>query len=104
MRRSESETWRGMVGSSLRLIIDRLNHLAKEIKQMQTAIDRLKASVTRNTEVVAGVVTLIEGLAKQIRDAADDPVELNAIADQMDSSAEALAKAVADNTPAAPTP
>jgi hypothetical protein len=46
-------------------------------------------------------VSLIQGLAQQVRDNADDPAELQALAGQLESSANALAQAVTANTPAA---
>lgn len=71
----------------------------------QKDIDRLKASVARNTEVVQSAVALVQGLAQQIRDAQDDPEELNRIADEMEANATQLADAVAANTPSAqPSP
>lgn len=70
----------------------------------QADIDRLKASVARNGDAIQSGVVLIQGLAQQIRDAGDDPAELAALADQIDSKAAELAKAVVDNTPSSPSP
>jgi len=68
-------------------------------KMAQADIDRLKASVAQNTSAVESAKTLIAGLAQQIRDAMDDPVELKALADQIDAATAGLAQAVVDGTP-----
>lgn len=67
----------------------------------QADIDALKTKVERNTTVSQSAVTLIGGLAQQIRDLADDPEQLRALADQLEASTTPLADAVAANTPAA---
>ena len=68
-------------------------------KMAQADIDRLKVSVAQNTSAVESAKALLAGLAQQIRDAADDPAELNALADQVDAATAGLAQAVVDNTP-----
>ena len=62
----------------------------------------LTAQVANNTTVEASAVTLIQGLAAQIGAAGTDPVALQALQDQLNTSATALAAAVAANTPATP--
>jgi hypothetical protein len=71
---------------------------------MSAQLDALKAKVARNTTVAESAVTLIKGLAQQIRDNADDPVALQALADELDATDTNLGNAVTENTPAAPTP
>jgi len=70
----------------------------------QADIDALKVAVEAEGSAVTAAVTLIEGLAQQIRDSLDDPAELKALADSINSQAKALADAVVANTPASPTP
>ena len=67
----------------------------------QEALDALKEKVEANGEVSQSAVTLIQGLAQQIRDAADDPAELEALANQLDAQSKSLGEAVAANTPCA---
>jgi hypothetical protein len=67
----------------------------------QQDIDNLRAKVEANGTVINSAVSLIQGLAQQVRDNADDPAELQALAGQLESSANALAQAVTANTPAA---
>lgn len=70
---------------------------------MSAELERLTTEVTEIGAVVDSAVTLINGLAQQIRDLATDPAALNALADELDTKANALAAAVAANTPT-PTP
>jgi septal ring factor EnvC (AmiA/AmiB activator) len=70
----------------------------------QQDIDRLRASVEANTSAVQSANALITSIAQQMRDAADDPEEIRALADQLEQNTASLSEAVAANTaaPAAP--
>ena len=68
----------------------------------QQDIDRLKTAVERNATVTGSAVTLIQGLAQQIRDAVDDPAELQALASSIETQAQGLADAITANTPTPP--
>jgi hypothetical protein len=68
---------------------------------MQAALDRLNASVARNSSVDDSAIALIEGLAQAIRDNVPDPTALNKIADDLDANSDKLAASVTANTPAA---
>ena len=63
----------------------------------QEEIDRLKRLVQENTSVSTSIVTLVQGLAQQVRDNADNPEELKAIANQLDADVRKIADAVATN-------
>lgn len=76
----------------------------KRIIRMSEALDRIKQEVAENRTVVDSAITLISGLAQQIRDAIDDPEELNALADQLDAQQADLGAAVTANTSEAPAP
>lgn len=65
-------------------------------------LDALTAEVTRNTEVDAGAIALINGLAAKIVELKNDPAALQALADSMKGSSDALAAAVTANTPSEP--
>ena len=69
------------------------------------AIDDLKAEVARNVTVETSAVALIQGIAQQLKDAlaANDTAALQDLTTQLSGSADALAAAVAANTPAAPS-
>ena len=74
----------------------------RRAEMAQADIDRLKAAVTRIEEAGPAVVALITGLAQQIRDAADDPAELQSLSERLETQAQALADAALSNTPATP--
>jgi hypothetical protein len=71
---------------------------------LQDELDALTAQVTKNTDLEESAITLIQGLADQIANAADDPAEVAALSAKLKASAEALAAAITANTPAPPTP
>ena len=71
-------------------------------KIMSAEMDTLSAQVHANSDLVDSAVTLINGLADQIRALANDPVALNALADELQQKDAALAAAVTANTPAPP--
>lgn len=75
--------------------------VAIEGRQMNTeeAIAALVAKVTEQSTVVASAVTLLQGLADQLNAAKDDPEQLQAVIDQVSANSDALAGAVAANTP-----
>lgn len=68
---------------------------------MEQELENLRVQIERNTSVAGSAGTLISTLAQMIRDAADDPQQVRALADQVQSTADALSAAVEANTPAA---
>jgi type II secretory pathway component PulM len=65
----------------------------------------LTAEVTRNTDVDASAIALLNGLAAKIQELKNDPAALDALAVQLRTSSTALADAVTANTPVdAPPP
>lgn len=66
----------------------------------QQEIDKLKGVANGVVSVVGSAIALIAGLGQRFRDAADDPEEIRAIADELDARRVELAQAVALNTPA----
>jgi len=68
---------------------------------MAVDLSALQTEVEQQQSVVQSAITLIGGLAQQLRDAAGDPAAIQALADQLDASTNALAAAVEANTPAA---
>src|SRR5690348_18501042 len=87
-----------------------LTQLIKEIHQMALDLTALTQAVNDEKTVEQSAITLLNGLTKQIADlvAASgntvDPAALQAIVDQVNADKQALADAVAANTPAAPPP
>lgn len=69
---------------------------------MSEQIDRLSSDVSQNTTVIGSAVTLLGNLSAQIRSLQNDPAALAKLADDLEANSNALAQAVAENTPAAP--
>lgn len=93
-------------GREVSELVSKINNLElflkKEIQTLSAALDALTAQVAQNTSVESSAVTLIQGIAAQLAAAGTDPAALAALQAQLNSSATALAAAVAANTPAAP--
>lgn len=64
-------------------------------------LDDLQAAVAASDKVIQSAVTLINGLAQQIKDAGTDPAALAAVIADIEANKDALAAAVAANTPSA---
>lgn len=62
------------------------------------AIDALTAKVTALETVEESAISLMHGLADQIRGAAGNVEAINALADKLDGDANKLAQAIQDNT------
>lgn len=73
--------------------------LIKEEKKMSKELQDLQAQVAENTAVESSAVVLIQGIADQLAAAKDDPAAVAALCDQLNASADALAAAIAANTP-----
>jgi TolA-binding protein len=58
----------------------------------------LRRRVEEATAVNQSAITLINGLAQQIRDLKEDPAKLEELAQRLDASSNALAAAVSANT------
>jgi hypothetical protein len=69
---------------------------------LMAAIDDLTAQVAANSTVEGSALTLIQGLADQLKNAGTDSGKLAALQNQLKASADRLAEAVAANTPAYP--
>lgn len=81
-----------------------LHKILERSDKMSAELDRLTTEVTETKSSVESVITLVDGLAQQIRDLANDPAALNALADELDAQQARIAAAVTANTPAPPEP
>ena len=70
----------------------------------QALIDGIELAVANATTVVASATALIAGFIQQVRDAADDEEELEAVLTSIEAQTAALAAAVATGTAAAEEP
>ena len=84
-------------------IFDRLDLISSNQENIMTIMDDLKASVQRNTDAESSVITLLQGISQQLKDAlaANDPAAIKAVIDKIDANTAAAAAAVVANTPAA---
>lgn len=69
--------------------------------KMSNELDALTTEVERNTTVDQSAIALLTGLAAKIEAMKTDPAALQALADSMRGSSDALAAAVLANTPQA---
>jgi len=83
-------------------IVSMLQAIQSQGGTMSAAMDALTAQVAQNTSVISSALTLIQGFAAQLAAAGTDPAALAALQASLQQSDDALAAAVAANTPAAP--
>lgn len=93
----------------LQRLLEQQSRLIERVGEMSAELDRLTASVERNTTVDGSIMTLVSGMSQQIRDLVANATELEqtkaamtALADSLDASSDAEAAAVVANTAAAP--
>lgn len=79
-------------------IIQRLARIEEKVMNAEEALLALAAKVADLGTVTESAVTLLNGLGDQLRAAADDPIQINNIAAQIDAQKEALAAAIVANT------
>jgi capsule polysaccharide export protein KpsE/RkpR len=84
------------------LAVHIVSALRKELTNMQAQIDALIAQVAQNTSVVDSALTLIKWLHEQLASAPSGSQFMVDLAAKLKASDDALAAAVAANTPAAP--
>lgn len=90
--------------SKLIRIIDRLTRLLLGEQAAMANLDELTAAVTRNNDVGDSAITLLNGLAEQLRAAGTDPAALAALSTALTTQADEMAAAITANTTAAVNP
>ena len=65
-------------------------------------LELLRTEIAQNNDAIASAVTLISTLVAELKAAAGNQAEIDAIVAALDAQTAALAAAVAANTPAAP--
>jgi hypothetical protein len=70
---------------------------------MSPELIALQGQVERNKQVTQSTLTLIKGLGDRIEALKDDPVQIQALADEIRQNSDDLAAAVTANTPAQPS-
>ena len=63
-------------------------------------IAQLQAAVTKETDAETAVITLLQGISQQLKDAkaSGDPADLDAVIANLDANTAKLGQAVVDNT------
>ncbi len=95
--------WHGSLVEQQKLdqILDAVKTLIEQEKIIMADLTTLTAQVQQNTDVEASAIVLLNGLSAQIASIKNDPVALQALADQLKTSSDSLASAITANTPAA---
>lgn len=86
----------------LKLVFMKLEEIFHMGEETQAAIDEMRTEVERLPAVIDSVKTLIQSMADQITEAADDPEEVRSLATDLRAQVDALSEAVVANTPQAP--
>ena len=79
-----------------------LSKLTQKVDKIMATMQELRDSVQRNTDVDEGVVTLLQGVSQQLKDAQvmNDPQAVQDVITQLDANTQRMADAVTANTPA----
>lgn len=79
----------------------------RKVLKMSTDLDRITTSVAAVKDRDDSIIALVQTLAQQLRDNANDPAAISALADSLDADNQSVVDAVNANTPpaapAAPT-
>ena len=81
-----------------------LKELLFKVNIIMATMQDLTASVQRESDANDAVVTLLNGVSQQLKDAqaSNDPQAIQTVIDQIDANTKKLSDAVTANTPAAP--
>ena len=77
-----------------------LNQIINQQETVMADLSELQQEVEQLTDVVQSGVTLINGLADEIRELEPNQAAIDALASSIDAAAQQLADAIAANTPA----
>ena len=78
-----------------------LSKLTQKVDKIMATMQELRDAVQRNTDVDDSVITLLQGISQQLKDAQaqNDPAAIQAVIDQLDANTQHMADAVTANTP-----
>lgn len=80
------------------------HNAAHQQEQIMSTLADVQAKVTAEDTVIDSAIALLQGLAAQVAALTPDQAAIDALAADIGSKTDALAAAVAANTPAAPAP
>lgn len=80
-----------------------LKQILKKESLIMATMQELQAAVQRNTSVDDSVITLLQGISQQLKDAQaqNDPKAIQDVITQLDADTQKMTDAVTANTPAA---
>lgn len=80
-----------------------LNKILNKENIIMATMQELRDAVERNITVDASIITLLNGISQQLKDALanNDPVALQAVIDTLDADTKNISDAIVANTPAA---
>lgn len=83
-------------------VLSKLSLILSQQEAQMASITELEAEVARNTTVDESAIALIEGIVARLEEAAGDQVKIDALTADLRARNDALAAAVAANTPSEP--
>lgn len=91
------------VTSTFNMVMQKLDLILAKQEQVMGTMEELNAAVTRNTDAGDAVVTLLQGISQQLKDAqaSNDPDAIDAVIAKLDQETQRFSDAVTANTPAA---
>lgn len=81
-------------------ILHKLDRAQEQETRMSTNLEAITSAVESNTTVDESAIVLLNQIAGQLEAFKNDPIEIQALADQLNGESQKLAAAVAANTPA----
>ena len=79
-----------------------LARIQQEEAKMTGELQQLTDDIAAETTVEQSAITLLQGLAAQLKAAAEDPAQVKALASQIEQNTAALSAAITANTPPPP--
>lgn len=79
-----------------------LYRIEEKVDRLMADLSAIQAAVTNETNQDNAIITLLNGIAQELRSSAGDPAAVQALADQINNNASNLAAAVAANQDVAP--
>lgn len=85
-------------------ISDSLSQISEKVNSLMPTMQELRDAVLRNTAVDDSVLSMLQGIVQQLKDAqaANDPAAIGELISALDANTQKMSDAVAANTPAAP--
>jgi chromosome segregation ATPase len=81
---------------------NQLNDQSQKLEELMLNLDALRTEITENNDAISSAVALISTLVDELRAAAGNQAEIDAIVNALDAQTVSLAAAVVANTPVAP--